>query len=59
MISLGAVNGPWHFALEKQLFDTGHDGADGTAFFEPLLEVARLVQFFIQPGLFEGDGVIA
>ena len=49
MIGLGAVDSPGDVALEHKLLDTRHQGADGAAFFEPLLEVASFVQLSMQP----------
>ncbi|BDD93836.1 hypothetical protein PanNE5_32760 [Pandoraea sp. NE5] len=53
MIGLLAVNRPWHLAAEQLLLNAGHDRGHGQALLEPLLEVARLVQLFVQPRLLE------
>ncbi|CFT88435.1 Uncharacterised protein [Bordetella pertussis] len=57
MVRLVVAQGPGELALEQPLLDTGHEGADGAALLEPLLEVARLVQLGVQPRRLEGAGV--
>ncbi|VAY89696.1 conserved hypothetical protein [mine drainage metagenome] len=53
-----AMDGPGHAALEQPLLDAGHQRADHAALLEPLLEIARALQFGVQPGLLESTRVI-
>ena len=47
------AKGPGHMATQHKLLHTCHEGAHRAAFFEPLLEVAGLVQLGVQPAVFK------
>ena len=54
MVGRGTADGPWHVAAQQELLYASHEGAHSAALFEPLLEVASLIQFGIEPTVFEG-----
>ncbi len=54
VVGLVAVQRPGDVALEHELLDAVHQRGRGQALLEPGLEVARLVQLFVQPAVLEG-----
>ena len=61
VVCLVVVQGPWggadtYFGQSKLLY-AGHELAHPFAFFEPIFEIAGLVQFFVKPAVFKMGGV--